>query len=195
MTVPPPGEPLTLFREVFAQAAARETGDPTAVALATVGPSGAPSLRVVLLKGVDERGFTFYTNYESRKAGELEAEPRAALCFHWPSIGVQVRAEGTTERVGEPESDAYFATRPRESQLGAWASLQSRPLSSRAELVARMAEAAARFPGQVPRPPSWGGYRLVPSRVEFWRAGEARLHERTVYERTATGWTAQLLFP
>ena len=195
MTVTPAGEPLTLFREVFAQAAARETGDPTAVALATVGPSGAPSLRVVLLKGVDERGFTFYTNYESRKARELETEPRAALCFYWPTVGVQVRAEGTTERVGDPESDAYFATRPRESQLGAWASLQSRPLASRAELVARMAEAAARFPGQVPRPPSWGGYRLVPSRVELWRAGEARLHERTVYERTATGWTAQLLFP
>src|SRR5688500_258498 len=148
MTEPPAGDPLTLFREVFAQAAARETGDPTAVALATVGPSGAPSLRVVLLKGVDERGFTFYTNYESRKARELETEPRAALCFYWPIVGVQGRGEGATERVGDPDSDAYFATRPRESQLGAWASLQSRPLGSRAELVARMAEAAARFPGQ-----------------------------------------------
>jgi pyridoxamine 5'-phosphate oxidase len=180
---------------VFERAAAREAADPTAVALATVGASGAPSLRVVLLKGTDERGFTFFTNYGSRKARELDAEPRAALCFHWPSIGVQVRAEGATERLGAGESDAYFATRPRDTQLGAWASRQSEPLASRGELLARVAEAGRRFPGAVPRPPFWGGYRLVPSRVEFWQADAARLHERTLYERTGEAWTVQLLFP
>jgi pyridoxamine 5'-phosphate oxidase len=165
------------------------------VALATVGPSGAPSVRIVLFKDVDERGFTFYTNYESRKARELDRDPRAALCFHWPSIGEQVRAEGVAERLTAGESDAYFATRPRESQLGAWASRQSQPLGSREELLAAAARAAERFPGPVPRPPHWGGYRLVPARIEFWRAAEARLHHRTVYERTPEGWTARLLYP
>jgi pyridoxamine 5'-phosphate oxidase len=188
-------DPLALFREVFERASAREAADPTAAALATVGASGAPAVRIVLLKGVDERGFAFFTNYESRKARELAREPRAALCVHWPAIGVQVRAEGATEQLTAAESDAYFETRPRESQIGAWASRQSEPLSSRAELMARFAEVEARYPGRVPRPPFWGGYRLVPAVVEFWHAGDARLHERTVYERTAAGWTARLLFP
>ena len=191
----PDADPLALFAEAFGRAAAEERADPTAVALATVGPSGAPSLRIVLFKDADERGFTFFTNYESRKALELAHEPRAALCFHWPVIGVQVRAEGVAERLTDAESDAYFATRPRESQLGAWASPQSRPLAARDELLSRVAEMAARFPDAVPRPPFWGGYRLVPARIEFWRAGAARLHERTLFERTASGWTSQLLYP
>jgi pyridoxamine 5'-phosphate oxidase len=190
-----PTDPLALFREAYAQAVAHERADPTAVALATVGPSGAPAVRMVLFKDADERGFTFFTNYGSRKARELFAEPRAALCFYWPSTGVQVRVEGVTARLSAAESDAYFATRPRGSQIGAWASRQSQPLASRDELVARVAEAEARFPGAVPRPPFWGGYRLTPARVEFWRAGEARLHDRAVYERTDDGWTVLRLFP
>jgi pyridoxamine 5'-phosphate oxidase len=190
-----PPDPLILFRETFARAAAREPADPTAVALATVTDTGAPAVRIVLFKDADARGFTFFTNYESRKARELAREPRAALCFHWPSIGEQVRAEGVTERLTDAESDAYFATRPRESQLGAWASRQSQPLGSREELLAAAAEAARRFPGVVPRPPHWGGYRLVPARLEFWRAREARLHERRLYQRTDAGWTVQLLYP
>jgi pyridoxamine 5'-phosphate oxidase len=191
----PVADPLALFAEAFAEAAAAERADPTAVALATVGPTGAPSVRMVLFKDADARGFTFFTHYESRKARELAADPRAALCFYWAAIGVQVRAEGRTERLTEGESDAYFATRPRASQLGAWASRQSQPLGSREELLARVAEMEARFPGPVPRPPSWGGYRLAPERIEFWRAGEARLHDRIVYERTPAGWQPQRLYP
>ena len=194
MTAPAP-DPLDLFRELFTRAVAQEQADPTAVSLATVDASGAPSVRIVLYKGSDARGFFFFTNHESRKARDLRAEPRAALCFYWPLLGVQVRAEGVTEPLSEAESDAYFATRPRESQLGAWASRQSEPLASREELLARFGEAEARFPGVVPRPPFWGGYRLVPSRMEFWRAGAARLHERTLYERSGEGWVARLLFP
>ena len=190
-----PADPLTLFREVFDRAAAAERADPTAVALATVGASGAPSVRIVLLKGVDERGFTFFTNYESRKAGDLRHEPRAALCFYWPVIAVQVRAEGVTERLTVEESDAYFATRPRASQIGAWASRQSAPLASRAELLGRYAETDARLPPLVPRPAFWGGYRLVPVCLEFWNAGEHRLHERTVYERAGASWDVHLLYP
>ncbi|HVR70070.1 MAG TPA: pyridoxamine 5'-phosphate oxidase [Vicinamibacteria bacterium] len=191
----PFADPLDLFRELFARAAAREATDATAAALATVGASGAPAVRIVLCKGSDERGLVFFTNYESRKARELHGEPRAALCFYWPTLGVQVRAEGPTERLTQAESDAYFATRPRESQLAAWASRQSEPLASRDELGARYAEADARFPGSVPRPPFWGGYRLVPSRIEHWQAGEHRLHHRTVYERAGNGWAASSLFP
>jgi pyridoxamine 5'-phosphate oxidase len=174
---------------------AAERADPTAPALATVGADGAPSVRMVLFKEADERGFTFFTNYESRKARDLGHERRAALCFFWPAIGVQVRAEGATERLTADESDAYFATRPRESQLGAWASRQSQPLASREELLARFAEAGRRFPDRVPRPPHWGGYRLVPARIEFWRAGDHRLHERTEYERAGKAWMARLLSP
>jgi pyridoxamine 5'-phosphate oxidase len=188
-------DPLDLFRELFARAATQELADPTAVALATVGASGAPSVRIVLCKRTDARGFLFFTNYGSGKARDLSREPRAALGFYWPVIGVQVHAAGVTERLTDTESDAYFATRPRESQLGAWASRQSEPLTSRAELLARFAEADTRFPGLVPRPPFWGGYRLVPSRVELWQAGEHRLHDRTVYERTESGWVSQRLFP
>ena len=195
MTVPPATDPLALFRDLFERAAAQEEGDPTAVALATVDASGAPSVRIVLLKGVDERGFTFFTNYESRKARELRDDPRAALCFYWPSIAVQVRAEGVAERLTAEESDAYFATRPRESQLAAWASRQSEPLASRGELLKRYEEADTRLPGRVPRPPFWGGYRLLPARVEFWRGEEHRLHDRTLYVRQGVEWTVELLYP
>jgi pyridoxamine 5'-phosphate oxidase len=191
----PPADPLDHFRELFARAVSREAADATAVALATVGATGAPAVRIVLCKGCDERGLVFFTNYGSRKARELRAEPRAALCFLWPALGAQVRAEGATERVTEAESDAYFATRPRESQIAAWASRQSEPLASRDTLLARYAEAEARFPGPVPRPPFWGGFRLVPTRLEFWQAGEHRLHHRTVYERSGTGWAVGSLFP
>lgn len=194
MTVPA-ADPLALFRDVFDRAAASERSDPTAAALATVDAAGAPSVRIVLLKGVDGRGFTFFTNYESRKARDLRHEPRAALCFYWPVIAVQVRAEGVTERLTAEESDAYFATRPRASQIGAWASRQSQPLASRDELLSRYAETDARLTDPIPRPAFWGGYRLVPARVEFWNAGEHRLHERTVYERAGTSWNVQLLYP
>jgi len=195
MTAGPAPDPLALFHDLYERASAQEDGDPAAVALATVDASGAPSVRIVLLKGVDERGFTFFTNYASRKASELRRDPRAALCFHWPSIAVQVRVEGVTERVTAEESDAYFATRPRESQLSAWASRQSEALASRAVLISRYHEADRRLPGRVPRPPFWGGYRLVPTRVEFWRGEEHRLHDRSFYERTGAAWTVRLLYP
>jgi len=164
--------------------------------LATSDASGAPSARYVLLKEVDEHGFVFFTNRSSRKGFELTANPRAALCFYWPHVGEQVRIEGDVVPIADTESDAYFATRPRETQLGAWASKQSQPLSSREELSRRLAELHERF-GQepVPRPPFWGGYRVVPRRIEFWKQGMHRLHERTVYERTPKGWRTQTLFP
>lgn len=191
----PPDDPLALFKDAFERAAAAEPGDPTAAALATADAGGAPSCRIVLLKGVDARGFAFFTNYGSRKARELAQNPRAALCFHWPAIGVQVRVEGAVERLGPEESDAYFATRPRESQLAAWASPQSEPLASRDELLARYAEAERRLPGPVPRPPFWGGYRLVPARIEFWRDQERRLHDRVLFVKDGGGWSRRVLAP
>jgi pyridoxamine 5'-phosphate oxidase len=153
-------------------------------------------VRIVLLKALDDSGFVFFTSHESRKARELAANPRAALCFHWPTLGAQVRVEGPVERVSDLESDAYFATRPRESQLGAWASRQSAALSSRAELEERFADTAARFAnGAVPRPDTWGGYRLRPERIEFWTAGDHRLHDRRLYTRQGGGWVVTRLFP
>ena len=188
-------DPIARFQELFARARAGEP-DATAVALATAATTGAPSVRMVLLKGVDAAGFVFFTNYESRKAGELAANPRAALCFYWPTIGVQVRVEGEVERVTAAESEAYFATRPRESQLGAWASRQSRPLASPEALREEFAQAAARFAGQpVPRPPVWGGFRVRPQRIEFWHAGEHRLHDRVLFTRAGEGWKVERLFP
>jgi len=164
--------------------------------LATADGEGRPSARYVLLKAFDERGFVFYTNYDSRKARTLAENPYAALCFYWPSIDKQVRIEGRVERVTDAEADAYFATRPRASQVGAWASTQSAPLASRGDLERRVAEAAARFEGRpVARPPYWSGFRLVPNAIEFWTRDPARLHERELYQRNGSAWTRTLLYP
>jgi pyridoxamine 5'-phosphate oxidase len=188
-------DPIAEFQELFARAGAGEP-DASAMALATADAAGAPSVRMVLLKAVDAAGFVFFTNYESRKAVELVANPQAALCFYWPTIGVQVRVEGGVERVTAAESEAYFATRPRESQLGAWASRQSRPLASAEALREEFARTSARFVDQpVPRPAVWGGFRVRPQRIEFWHAGEHRLHDRVLYTRAGEGWTVERLFP
>ena len=166
------------------------------MALATATPEGEPSARMVLLKGADETGFRFHTNYESRKGRELEANPRAALLFHWQPLGRQVRVEGRVERASADESDSYFRTRPLGSRLAAWASPQSRALTGRDELGRLYADAVARFPGEeVPRPPHWGGYRLVPDAYEFWQHADNRLHDRVRYERDAAGWSRARLAP
>jgi pyridoxamine 5'-phosphate oxidase len=191
----PAADPIAEFLASFEEAQRLEPHDATAVTLATADAHGRPSARMVLLKGADARGFTFFTNHESRKARELAENPWAAICVHWPASLRQVRVEGRVERVADAESDAYFRTRPRESQVGAWASRQSRPIGSREELEARVREIAARFPGEVPRPPFWGGYRLVPERMELWYAGPARLHDRFLYTRSADGWACQRLCP
>ena len=191
-----PIDPIGAFLVLQAQAAATEVESATAATLATADLEGRPSARVVLVKGVDERGFVFFTNYESRKARELEQNPAAALCFFWPSIVRQVRVEGTVERVDESESDAYFASRPRGSQIGAWASRQSAPLPSRRALEERFERLERRHDGEaVTRPPFWGGYRLVPLRIEFWRGQESRLHDRLLFERAGDGWRSGRLFP
>jgi len=189
-------DPITAFQALFARARATEPADATAVALATADASGAPSARMVLLKSADASGFVFFTNYESRKAREVAENPRAALCFHWPTLGAQVRVEGVVTRVSAEESDAYFATRARESQLGAWASRQSALLGSQAELLLRVATVAARFLGRpVPRPETWGGYRLRPERIELWSSRPHRLHQRLLYLREGDSWRVERLFP
>ena len=189
-------DPFQLFDTWFAEARASEPNDSNAMALATVNADGQPSVRMVLLKGHGPDGFVFYTNRESRKAGELAAVPKAALLFHWKSLRRQIRIEGAVSRVSDAESDAYFASRSRDSQLGAWASDQSRPLDARATFEARYEEARARFEGgEVPRPPHWGGYRVAPSAIEFWQDREHRLHERRLFIPAADGWSEGLLYP
>lgn len=187
--------PLRQFQRWFEEAREAGVEAPDAMALATASAAGAPSVRMVLLKGADERGFSFHTSYESRKGSELVANPRAALLFYWQQPGRQVRVEGAVERLGGEESAAYFRTRPPESRLAAWASPQSRPLAGRDELDRRYADALARFGTDVPLPPHWGGFRLVPEAYEFWQRGANRLHDRVRYERGAGAWSRVRLGP
>ncbi len=179
-----------------AERARQEGVDTAPAALATSDAASRPSVRIVLLRRVDQQGFVFYTNYNSRKAHELAEDPRAALCQHWPALEEQIRVEGSVEKVTPAESDAYFAGRPRESQIGAWASDQSQKMASRDVLETRYAEIETRFAGRpVERPPFWGGFRIVPSRIEFWYGRAGRLHERLLYTRTAGDWKTGWLFP
>lgn len=190
-------DPFARFREWMAEAEAQEPADANAMTVATATPDGRPSARVVLLKGVDERGFVFYTNLGSRKSSELMANPHVALLFHWKSLARQIRIEGVVEPVTDAEADAYFATRARISRLGAWASDQSCVLDDRLTLERRLAEYEAKYPGEaVPRPPHWSGYRVLPDSFEFWQNMPFRLHDRTTYARDADGgWTVGKLFP
>ena len=189
-------DPLALFDEWLAEAGASEPNDPEAMTLATATRDGRPSARIVLLKGHGPDGFVFYTNQQSRKADELAANPNAALLFHWKSLRRQVRIEGSVSRVSDAEGDAYFASRARDSQLGAWASDQSRPLDNRATFEQRFEDMKRRYEGsEVPRPPHWGGYRLNPEAMEFWTDRPHRLHERRLFTRTPDGWTEGLLYP
>lgn len=196
MPSPDPLDPIARFLEWFAAARAAEPHDATAMALATADANGTPSVRMVLLKQADERGFAFYTNLDSPKSADLRDRPSAALCFHWPASQRQVRVEGSAVAVSAEEADAYFATRPRLSQLGAWASSQSRPLPARFALERAVAAAASRFPlGPIPRPSHWSGWRIVPHRIEFWEQQPFRLHRRELFVRTGGAWSSQRLFP
>ena len=189
-------DPHALFEEWLAEAQLSEPNDANAMALATADAEGRPSVRMVLQKAHDARGFVFYTNLDSRKGYELAANPNAALLFHWKSLRRQVRIEGPVSAVGEAEADAYFATRSRDSQLGAWASDQSRPLEARHIFEGRYEEMRQRFDGQdVPRPPRWSGFRVEPARIEFWNDRAHRLHERRLFTRSGDGWTEGLLYP
>lgn len=189
-------DPIARFLAWYEEVQHSDLPEPTAMVLATADREGQPSARVVLLKSCDERGFVFYTNLRSQKGKDLDENPRAALCFYWPPLCRQVRVRGRIERVDDGEADAYFASRPRESQLGAWASEQSAPLQSREALLQRFEEAKARFEGgPVPRPPYWTGLRVVPEEIELWEQGPNRLHHRELYVREGGGWRKTLLFP
>jgi pyridoxamine 5'-phosphate oxidase len=191
-----PDDPIARFEALFRRAAANAPFDPVAVTLATATADGRPSARVVLLRRVDQQGFGFFTNYDSRKGRELLGNPYAAICAYWPWLDEQARIEGRVTRAEPAESDEYFAARPRGSQVGAWASAQSEVLSSRADLEARYHAIDAQYEGRtIPRPPFWGGFRLVPDRIEFWRAGTYRLHDRVVYLRETRGWRSEILYP
>jgi len=194
--IPTTEDPIATFESWLAEATASEPNDANAVCLATATPQGLPSARMVLLKGVDGRGFVFYTNLESRKGAELGANPNAALCFHWKSLHRSVRVEGAVEPVSAAEADAYFASRARTSRLGAWASKQSRPLESRFALEKAVAEYGLKYAiGEIPRPPHWSGFRIVPRRIELWRDMPFRLHERKVFHRDGEGWRLEMLYP
>ncbi|SEP20292.1 Pyridoxamine 5'-phosphate oxidase [Methylobacterium sp. ap11] len=189
-------DPWGLFRQWFADAQASEPEDPNAMALATSGADGLPDVRIVLLKDADERGFVFYTNTLSMKGQELADNPQAALVMHWKSLRRQVRARGTVTKVSDAEADAYYASRPRDSRLGAWASRQSQPLESRDVLIRAVDEMRARFPDEaVPRPPHWTGYRIAPVTMEFWQDGAYRLHDRVRFTREGEAWTGNRLYP
>ncbi|MBL8646273.1 MAG: pyridoxamine 5'-phosphate oxidase [Sphingosinicella sp.] len=191
-----PDDPFEFFGRWFQEASTSEPSDANAMSLATADADGRPSVRIVLLKDVDPRGFTFYTNTLSRKGRELAANPHAHLNFFWKSLGRQVRIDGAVQPVSAADADAYFAIRPRASQIGAWASFQSQPLGDRATLEGRVAEFTAKYDGgDVPRPPHWSGYRVVPSRIEFWQNRESRLHERYIYDRDGNGWARSMQYP
>ncbi len=189
-------DPIARFTDLFERAGQDAPFDHTAMSLGTCGADGQPAVRIVLLHGLDERGFTFFTNYESRKGRDIDANPKAAVTFYWPWMNEQVRVEGMLARLTPEESDAYFATRERGRQVGAWASAQSQPIASREALMDRVADVDARFAGRdVPRPPHWGGFRLTPSRIEFWKDGAFRLHDRFLYVRERDGWRVTRLSP
>jgi pyridoxamine 5'-phosphate oxidase len=189
-------DPLSRFRELLERAQSIEGKDARSVCLATADGEGRPSARMLVLQGLEQGSFVFFSSYQSRKARELESNPWAALCFHWPDMAVQIRVEGLVEQVAPDESDAYFAARPRGHQVAAYASRQSTPLESRRELQERFRQAEARFAGgDIPRPRDWGGYRLRPERIEFWHGFENRLHDRLLYTRGPGGWTVERLSP
>ena len=189
-------EAIQRFKKLFAQAKEAGLHEPAAVTLATADAQGRPSARTVLLKEVNDRGFVFYTNLQSRKGGQLASNPRAALCFFWDPFMEQVLVEGVAEPVSASEADAYWATRPRENQLASFASLQSQPLDKKETLKARFEQCKLQFAGrEVPRPPHWSGWRIIPDRIEFWKTGPFRLNERLLYQKTGGRWTAELLYP